>query len=623
MGEAARGALSRRCIAGAIAVTVLLASAANVVAAPGDPPAVPQNVTLFVLDLSGSMNEPFPGGGTKLDAAKQAFSDAFRNASGRGGLIGIRTYGDQFPSQPPGARQRNCAEDTRLVVPVGDLRPNVDAVVAQVGGFQGQGDTPIGLALEAAANDIPAGALATVVLFSDGRDECFPFGLGANPSDVAFALRERGIELRTGVSSIETIGLLPDAAADTELKRIAERGGGTYTPIRTPEELAGAQQLLTKLAAPETALRLASAPLVGGSNAQTAPDIPDIPAGQTSVSYSDTIAAGEQRWYRAPAYGPGVGDLSATVFGLPAQEGIDLVIRLQVGETESHQAENLKENAGIPRAPSAFVRCPCFVRGGEDEEFETYSVITLTSEQPLPGRFDLELLIEGEAYGGPATFCEEPQECWYEGEIQNREAELAALRGDAAETAAIDPEGGATNWLPVALSGLLAVAAAAALVFVVRRGRVATAALGPIARPTSFDVDTVGSEREGIVDVSTPPADLVDPIGLPDSAWSSTTPDPKSLTGREVGPLPHSGSTRAGDATTDGGAEWSPRVEESDVMSASEIHDADLAESSLATPAPDPSEDLPPAGWYADPSGAPRRRWWDGGAWTEHVSEDG
>ena len=26
-----------------------------------------------------------------------------------------------------------------------------------------------------------------------------------------------------------------------------------------------------------------------------------------------------------------------------------------------------------------------------------------------------------------------------------------------------------------------------------------------------------------------------------------------------------------------------------------------------------------PAGWYADPSDATARRWWDGGRWTEHV----
>ncbi|MBG0560425.1 DUF2510 domain-containing protein [Actinoplanes aureus] len=26
-----------------------------------------------------------------------------------------------------------------------------------------------------------------------------------------------------------------------------------------------------------------------------------------------------------------------------------------------------------------------------------------------------------------------------------------------------------------------------------------------------------------------------------------------------------------------------------------------------------------PAGWYADPAGAPQQRWWDGFRWTDHV----
>ncbi|MEV0900858.1 DUF2510 domain-containing protein [Actinoplanes sp. NPDC049802] len=30
-----------------------------------------------------------------------------------------------------------------------------------------------------------------------------------------------------------------------------------------------------------------------------------------------------------------------------------------------------------------------------------------------------------------------------------------------------------------------------------------------------------------------------------------------------------------------------------------------------------------PAGWYADPSGLPAQRWWDGGKWTDHVQPGG
>ncbi len=46
----------------------------------------------------------------------------------------------------------------------------------------------------------------------------------------------------------------------------------------------------------------------------------------------------------------------------------------------------------------------------------------------------------------------------------------------------------------------------------------------------------------------------------------------------------------------------------------------------LAAAAPEPApaaEPAVPAGWYADPSGRYELRYWDGSAWTEHVSRAG
>jgi hypothetical protein len=40
-------------------------------------------------------------------------------------------------------------------------------------------------------------------------------------------------------------------------------------------------------------------------------------------------------------------------------------------------------------------------------------------------------------------------------------------------------------------------------------------------------------------------------------------------------------------------------------------------------PEPAPATPAVPAGWYADPSGRYELRYWDGGAWTEHVSRAG
>ena len=33
------------------------------------------------------------------------------------------------------------------------------------------------------------------------------------------------------------------------------------------------------------------------------------------------------------------------------------------------------------------------------------------------------------------------------------------------------------------------------------------------------------------------------------------------------------------------------------------------------------SSNLPPAGWYPDPSGAQGTRWWDGQRWTDHTQQ--
>ena len=35
------------------------------------------------------------------------------------------------------------------------------------------------------------------------------------------------------------------------------------------------------------------------------------------------------------------------------------------------------------------------------------------------------------------------------------------------------------------------------------------------------------------------------------------------------------------------------------------------------------SNSATPAGWYADPSGQHALRWWDGNAWTDHVTAPG
>ena len=47
---------------------------------------------------------------------------------------------------------------------------------------------------------------------------------------------------------------------------------------------------------------------------------------------------------------------------------------------------------------------------------------------------------------------------------------------------------------------------------------------------------------------------------------------------------------------------------------------ASVASARLQSSAPAP--DLPPPGWYPEPSGTPGQRYWDGNTWTEHAVAD-
>ena len=417
----------------------------------------PRPVVLFIVDLSGSMNAPFGPDGTRLDVAKASLEEAFQRVS-EDAEIGLRVYGDLFPSLPPEQRQQNCEEDTRLVVPI--ERGARDEILNAVESFEARGDTPIGLALERAAEDIPDFTDATVVLFSDGRDECHDANLSGDPDDgpswgpdpceKARELVERGAALGTGIDRIETVGFVADEHAERELRCIAEETGGTYTPIQTPEDAADIlPDLLAELGNPRGALRLGGVPIEGTPGPEGAPRLGRIsdPA-ENVLRYTDTITFGEERWYRAARYGPSGGNTTVTVFGLPAVEGIVLSLRGEGGPDDDRipRIERSHENAGIPRAPAVSVRCPDCGWRGVGDDISPYWVVSLDGDAPVTGTFDLELSLEGPAWGGVPMGCGEGQRCFYEAAVDERKRQINELRsqldnGDGAQTAT-DEDGG-------------------------------------------------------------------------------------------------------------------------------------------------------------------------------------
>lgn len=396
----------------------------------------PDEVVIFVLDLSGSMNESFDTGRTKLEVAKAAFVEAFANVSPEA-RVGLRTYGDQLAPTDPANREASCTTDTRLVAPPAPLQR--DDLIAQVESFSARGDTPMGLALQQAAGDIPQGATGTIVLFSDGRDECFDADLDGDPaSGPSYGEDpcEIAKQITAGDSAVDrvvTVGFRADAAAETELRCIADSTGGTHTTIVTPEDARDAlPELLVQLSAPREAQRLEGRAIRGTASIEGAPDLvrlDEIVADR--VLYTDSIEMNSARFYRMAEYGPDGGTFTATVFGLPPEAGITLDMRIEVPSLGERffEGEHGDPDAGLPERPTASIRCTdCKISGGP---YEAFFVVSLQSEDPAAaGAYELELLTEGPGFGGPTTSCSAPQACFYPQEVLNQQAQLAEIQAE-------------------------------------------------------------------------------------------------------------------------------------------------------------------------------------------------
>jgi len=230
------------------AVTTVEAGAVRAVQGEGD------GRMVLVLDSSGSMAEPADGGQTKMQAAKEALAEVI------GGLppqqpVGLRVYGSQaFSRDDPGP----CT-DTELALPVDT--GNRSQMRAAVRGFKPFGETPIGNALLAAAEDLGSEGPRTVVLVSDGEATCAP-----DPCEVAADLAKKGIDLK-----IDVVGLGVTGEAREQLACIAERGHGTYYDARDADDLAASlDRLATRALRP---FKLSGEPVAGTPTPAGAPPI--------------------------------------------------------------------------------------------------------------------------------------------------------------------------------------------------------------------------------------------------------------------------------------------------------------------------------------------------------------
>lgn len=177
--------------------------------------------TVLVVDASSSMlTDDAPG--PRIEAAKRA-ADGLVEALPDGAELGLVTYGTST-DDAPSSQEAGCRDVTTLAEPreLG-ADGHRDAVGTAIDGLAPRGYTPIAAAMRQAADLLPDGDAALIVV-SDGEDSC-----GRPPCEVAAELHEQNPDL-----TISTVGF--KTAAD-ELACIARTTGGLFVTADDADQL--------------------------------------------------------------------------------------------------------------------------------------------------------------------------------------------------------------------------------------------------------------------------------------------------------------------------------------------------------------------------------------------------
>nr|WP_276547982.1 VWA domain-containing protein [Brachybacterium muris] len=225
--------------------------------------------SMLVFDASGSMRAEDVGGRSRMVVAKEAVSGLvpllLEDAS-----VGLMTYGNS-DAQTANSQEAGCQDVKLLVEPDGLDR---DRLLQEIDAVQPSGFTPIGLSLRKAAEALPEAEMRSIVLVSDGIDECG----GPPPCEVAAELATQHPEMR-----IHTIGFKAEQAARDELACIAEATGGTFADATDAETLR--DELLVKMTRAIQGYSSAGSPITGGTTPEDAVDL--VPG-----SYLDVLEHG-------------------------------------------------------------------------------------------------------------------------------------------------------------------------------------------------------------------------------------------------------------------------------------------------------------------------------------------
>lgn len=232
---------------------------------------------LLMLDASGSMKEPDPAGGTKMEAAKKALTGVV-NSLPEDAHVGLRVYG---ATEPGGTPTKAACADTQLAVPIGPL--DKPALTKAIKGFEAKGETPIAHSLTKAMDDLGDTGKRNIILVSDGEESCVP-----DPCPVVKDLVKDGIDLR-----IDTVGFGVKDTARKQLQCIADAGGGTYYDAADADELATSLNKISTRAVRQFAFT--GTPVTGidlAENEQPPADLPTLTPGL----WTDELTTSKDSW---------------------------------------------------------------------------------------------------------------------------------------------------------------------------------------------------------------------------------------------------------------------------------------------------------------------------------------
>src|SRR5918997_4480481 len=260
-----------------LGVLTLLVAATGLLVTPPPAQAADTTEVLFLLDVSGSMNERISSGGTKFAAAQRALKRV-ADAVPAGTQVGLRVYGSRI-AEPKEQNPKACT-DTELVLPIGPL--NRGKLFRAVDSFTAKGETPIAYSLEKSVGDLGSSGKRVLILISDGEETC-----AGDPCPVARRLAKAGVDLQ-----FNAIGLAVKSKARKQLQCIAKAGDGNYYDANNTSDLEDAVRKITQRAL--RPFQTSGTPVEGTVDQEGAPR---IGPGQ----YKDTYdTSNTPRYYRIP-----------------------------------------------------------------------------------------------------------------------------------------------------------------------------------------------------------------------------------------------------------------------------------------------------------------------------------